>query len=135
MGNVLHGGYAGKPMSIPEADYPDNKAGPTFDPNGDERPVKVKPKATVAEMENARVPRQFRNYCVDHYIAWKKCKFDNFPTLYKCDEIYEHWNHCLMLEKHDQSREYERERRLLERKKKKELRDAAAGVENVDDSD
>merc|ERR1719369_1410599 len=88
-------------------------------------------------MINADVPHEFRDYCVDFYIAWRQCKVDNFLTTWKCDEAMNNWNVCLYRDRQDRLREYERERRLLIRKVKKEAKEAelalAGGVEDDDD--
>jgi len=116
------------PQSKYGAPMPDNQKPPTFDPllGFDDRKPKDPPLTTAVEMENARVPLEFRDYCVDNYIRWVKCKRDYFPTTWKCAEAQHNWNHCIYEEKMDRYREYERERRLLERKAKKEVMAARA---------
>jgi len=109
------------------AEMPDNKSPPTFDPlfGFEDRKVKDPPRTTPTEMRNAIVPLQFRDYCVDYYINWIKCKKDYFPGAYMCSEDYHKWNDCLYEEKMDRYREFERERRLLDREAKKQKMIAA----------
>merc|ERR1711962_1365578 len=95
------------------APMPDNKKPATFDPTFgyEERKPKDPPNTTPEEMRNARVPLEFRDYCVDHYINWVQCKKNYFPTTWKCQEDFHHWNSCIYEEKMDRYREFERERR------------------------
>jgi len=104
------------------APMPDNQKPGTFDPTFgfEDRKPKDPPTTTPTEMRNARVPLQFRDYCVDHYINWVQCKKNYFPTTWKCQEDYHHWNACIYEEKMDRYREFERERRLLDREAKKQ---------------
>jgi len=123
------------------AEMPDNKKPASFDPlfGFEDRKAKESPKTTPAEMRNARVPLEYRDYCVDHYINWVKCKKDFFPTTWKCAEDYHHWNNCIYHEKMDRYREFERERRLMDREalKQKMITEArrTAGSTDAEEDD
>lgn len=54
--------------------------------------------ATPEEMESAKVPLHFRDYCAHTYIGLEKCKKDKFPFVYRCHpEKHEH-DHCQLEE-------------------------------------
>ncbi|XP_071487641.1 NADH dehydrogenase [ubiquinone] 1 beta subcomplex subunit 7-like [Diadema antillarum] len=102
---------------------PDLENIPTFDPlygYPDGRPEREMV-ATQEEMNQARVPLDKRDYCAHLYIALMKCKNENFPNALKCNHVKHAYNHCEYEDFVLRMKEYERERRLLERAKRKRL--------------
>ncbi|XP_032801848.1 NADH dehydrogenase [ubiquinone] 1 beta subcomplex subunit 7 [Petromyzon marinus] len=105
---------------------PDPQSKPSFDPNigFGERQERVMV-ATAEQMRDAQVPVDLRDYCAHHMIMWLKCKRDNFPDIFACGHQKHAWEKC----QHDdyvmRMKEYERERRLLERKQRLDQKQAA----------
>ncbi|CAH0380570.1 unnamed protein product [Bemisia tabaci] len=117
--------------------YPDSE--PTFDPTfGFKEPRQPKVMhTTLAEMESAKVPPDYRNYCAHTYIDFQVCRSKNFPLLRRCADQYHAYQQCLYDETIDQYKDYERERRLLvrakriaEKKERREKRRKAAEMES-----
>ncbi|KAK0075991.1 hypothetical protein PV325_006054 [Microctonus aethiopoides] len=95
---------------------------PTFDPlygfpKGRKPRVMV---ATEQEMIAAQVPRERRDYCAHHYINLQRCRVDVMPWTIKCGREKHAWDLCYYEDYVLRMKEYERERRLLVRKKRKE---------------
>ncbi|XP_034263314.1 NADH dehydrogenase [ubiquinone] 1 beta subcomplex subunit 7 isoform X1 [Pantherophis guttatus] len=99
---------------------PDISALPTFDahlglPERKER-VMI---ATHQEMNDAQIPYKFRDYCAHHYITWMKCRRDTYPfSINGCKHQEHEWKYCEHLDYVMRMKEFERERRLLARKKR-----------------
>lgn len=79
--------------------------------------------ATEEEMVKAMLPLKYRDYCAHHYINYKKCQrgqgtFD----LSGCDGEKHEWEHCQYDDFILRMKEYERERRLLQREKAQEAK-------------
>ncbi|KAI1884325.1 hypothetical protein AGOR_G00225260 [Albula goreensis] len=105
---------------------PDPKKPPTFDPmlGFDERKEREMV-ATQDQMELARLPVVQRDYCAHHLLKLMKCKRDNWPNFLACKHERHDWDYC---QHHDyimRMKEFERERRLLMRKKRIEEAQAA----------
>ncbi|GJQ71488.1 putative NADH dehydrogenase ubiquinone [Trypoxylus dichotomus] len=94
-----------------------------FDPNlGFENGRKERViKATKAELESAKIPLSDRDYCVDYLLKFRVCRKDNFPWVVKCEHEKHAYLHCQHEDFVLRMKDYERERRLLERQKKKEV--------------
>lgn len=82
--------------------------------------------ATQQEMSDAQLTLQQRDYCAHHLIRLLKCKRDSFPNFLACRHEQHAWDHCEHLDYVQRMKEYERERRLLLRKKRREQREARA---------
>ncbi|EMP26976.1 NADH dehydrogenase [ubiquinone] 1 beta subcomplex subunit 7 [Chelonia mydas] len=70
--------------------------------------------ATQQQMNDAQLPLDQRDYCAHYLIKLMKCKRDNFPNFLACPRYVM------------RMKEFERERRLLVRKKR--LEQEAAGA-------
>jgi NADH dehydrogenase (ubiquinone) 1 beta subcomplex subunit 7 len=118
MGN-MYTAYISSPDTAP-----DIKAGPTFDPlygfeNGrKERHMKV----TEEEMEAAGIEPEHRDYCAHFLIEFRKCRQEHFPWVVACKPQLHNWDNCQYEDFVLRMKEYERERRLLERAKTLRLR-------------
>ncbi|XP_065432271.1 NADH dehydrogenase [ubiquinone] 1 beta subcomplex subunit 7 [Chrysemys picta bellii] len=105
---------------------PDPLRMPTFDahlgfPERKER-VMV---ATQQQMNDANLPLEMRDYCAHYLIKLLKCKRDSFPNFLACDDEKHDWDYCQHLDYVMRMKEFERERRLLVRKKRLEQKAAA----------
>ncbi|XP_015607882.1 NADH dehydrogenase [ubiquinone] 1 beta subcomplex subunit 7 [Cephus cinctus] len=121
MGNVS-AFYTSEKDPTPAANHP-----PTFDPmlgfpNG--RKPRVM-KATEQEMNAALVPKEFRDYCVHLYLKQQHCLADVWPFTYKCSAEKHKYETCEFEDYVIRMKEYERERRLLKRQKRKNQAAAA----------
>ncbi|KAM6467762.1 NADH dehydrogenase [ubiquinone] 1 beta subcomplex subunit 7 [Python bivittatus] len=99
---------------------PDPSGAPAFDPlfGFPERKERVMV-ATHKQMNDAQIPFKFRDYCAHHYIMWQKCKRDKFPnSIIGCKHEEHQWKYCEHLDYVMRMKEFERERRLLARKKR-----------------
>ncbi|XP_051175325.1 NADH dehydrogenase [ubiquinone] 1 beta subcomplex subunit 7 [Leptopilina boulardi] len=101
---------------------------PTFDPqmgfpNGRKERVMV---ATIQEMRANNVPSEFRDYCAHHYLKLEACRAREMPWIVKCTEVKDEYQQCLVDDWVLRMKEYERERRLLERKKRRATQEAIA---------
>ncbi|XP_069333378.1 NADH dehydrogenase [ubiquinone] 1 beta subcomplex subunit 7 [Eulemur rufifrons] len=106
---------------------PDPLRMPTFPPlyGFPERKERVMV-ATQQEMNDAQLTLQQRDYCAHYLIRLLKCKRDSFPNFLACKHEQHDWNYCEHLDYVMRMKEYERERRLLQRKKRREKREAEA---------
>lgn len=80
--------------------------------------------ATQQEMNDAQLVLKQRDYCAHHLIRLLKCKRDSFPNFLACKHEQHDWDHCEHLDYVMRMKEYERERRLLQRKNRREQRAA-----------
>lgn len=80
--------------------------------------------ATQQEMNDAQLVLQQRDYCAHYLIRLLKCKRDSFPNFLACKHEQHDWDYCEHLDYVMRMKEYERERRLLQRKKRREQRAA-----------
>ncbi|XP_076234671.1 NADH dehydrogenase (ubiquinone) B18 subunit [Calliopsis andreniformis] len=115
MGNVL------KPLGNRE-DFPDSNKPPTMDPHigfpkGRKERVMI---ATEKEMRAANVPKNFRDYCAHKFIEYQGCERLHFPFVYRCNKQFDEYAHCEVEDSILRMKEYERERRLRRRQRKKE---------------
>lgn len=106
------------PDVSPRTDRP-----PTFDPLAgfpDGRKER-KMVATWEEMEQWNLTPGQRDYCAHYLIDHLKCQKQNAPFAgHACDEARHHWNTCHYEDALLRIKEFERERRLLKRKQRKE---------------
>ncbi|XP_051898146.1 NADH dehydrogenase [ubiquinone] 1 beta subcomplex subunit 7 [Pristis pectinata] len=81
--------------------------------------------ATQEEMNAAQLPLSQRDYCAHHLIKFLKCKRDMWPNFLECKHERHDWDKCEHEDYVMRMKEYERERRLLMRKKLTEKSQAA----------
>ncbi|XP_017074484.1 NADH dehydrogenase [ubiquinone] 1 beta subcomplex subunit 7 [Drosophila eugracilis] len=74
--------------------------------------------ATQEEMESAKLPLDARDYCAHLAIAYQACRTDTFPFVYKCAHQKHEYLTCEYEDYVLRMKEFERERRLLERQKR-----------------
>ncbi|CAL8143088.1 unnamed protein product [Orchesella dallaii] len=119
-----------KPLSNTTPDYRTGEV--TADANygfdGKKRKERVMV-ASDAEMQSVKVPQKFRDFCAHHYINFEKCKKDKFPLLYRCHPEKHNLEHCQYEDYLIRMKEYERERRLLHRKQRKEAKNKGGDEE------
>ncbi|XP_070272262.1 NADH dehydrogenase [ubiquinone] 1 beta subcomplex subunit 7 [Myotis yumanensis] len=80
--------------------------------------------ATQQQMNDAQLVLQQRDYCAHYLIRLLKCKRDSFPNFLACKHEQHDWDYCEHLDYVKRMKEFERERRLLQRKKRREQREA-----------
>ncbi|XP_043663843.1 NADH dehydrogenase [ubiquinone] 1 beta subcomplex subunit 7 [Vespula pensylvanica] len=119
---TLWSSYVTHPDITPEAE-----TAPTFDPlygfqNGRKARVMI---ATDAEMKAARIPKRFRDYCAHKFLELEDCRKYHFPMMNKCDHQNHAYQQCQYEDYVLRMKEFERERRLLERQKRKQQAAAA----------
>ncbi|XP_008564258.1 PREDICTED: NADH dehydrogenase [ubiquinone] 1 beta subcomplex subunit 7 [Galeopterus variegatus] len=113
---------------------PDPLRMPTFPPDygfPERKPREMV--ATQQQMDDAQLRLQQRDYCAHYLIRLLKCKRDSFPNFLGCKHEQHDWDYCEHLDYVMRMKEYERERRLLQRKKRREQREAevARGQESA----
>ncbi|XP_069127312.1 NADH dehydrogenase [ubiquinone] 1 beta subcomplex subunit 7-like [Argopecten irradians] len=102
---------------------PNTSQPPTFDPkygfpNGRKE---REPTLSYEEMVAHKIPEEYRDYCAHYYVDMLKCFRKNMPFGYRCKHEKHHWEHCEYEEMVGRMKEYEREKRLLQRAAKKKL--------------
>jgi len=115
--------YISENLKFPWMIYPDENNPPTFDSEmGFQEPRRIRrlPKTTWTEMENAQIPHEHRDYCIDFLMDFHYCIAQNrqVVNLWKCQNIKHDWHQCRVDDQYLQTFEYERERRLLIRENK-----------------
>ncbi|XP_063989135.1 NADH dehydrogenase [ubiquinone] 1 beta subcomplex subunit 7 [Diachasmimorpha longicaudata] len=81
--------------------------------------------ATQQEMRAARLEPEYRDYCAHHYLKMELCRRENFPWVVKCGAEKHAWDVCAYEDYVLRMKEYERERRLMERTERKKRAAAA----------
>lgn len=51
-------------------------------------------KLTQAEMESAKIPHEFRDYCAHKYLDFLVCKRDNMPWVANCHHAKHEYFDC-----------------------------------------
>ncbi|XP_040846904.1 NADH dehydrogenase [ubiquinone] 1 beta subcomplex subunit 7 [Ochotona curzoniae] len=121
MGAHLARRYAGDPCA-----EPDPLRMPTFPPDyGFPERKEREMVATQQQMSDAQLTLEQRDYCAHYLIRLLKCKRDSFPNFLACKHEQHDWDYCEHLDYVKRMKEFERERRLLQRKKRREQREAA----------
>ncbi|XP_060038411.1 NADH dehydrogenase [ubiquinone] 1 beta subcomplex subunit 7 [Erinaceus europaeus] len=82
--------------------------------------------ATARQMSEAQLPLAQRDYCAHHLLRLLKCKRDAFPDILRCRPERHAWELCEHRDYVMRMKEFERERRLLRRRQRKEQREASA---------
>ncbi|XP_065521044.1 NADH dehydrogenase [ubiquinone] 1 beta subcomplex subunit 7 isoform X2 [Lathamus discolor] len=88
-----------------------------------------RPRTMVASPEvlaAARLPLEQRDFCAHHLVKLLRCKRDAFPEPWRCRDLQHHWEACQHRDYVMRMKEFERERRLLQRQKRRQLREEAA---------
>ncbi|XP_069692348.1 NADH dehydrogenase [ubiquinone] 1 beta subcomplex subunit 7 [Periplaneta americana] len=98
--------------------------GPSFDPlygfpNGRKERVMI---ATQEEMESARLPLEDRDFCAHLLLKYRACRADRAPWLWQCEHQKHEYLHCEYEDYILRMKEFERERRLRQRKKRIEAK-------------
>ncbi|XP_060083244.1 NADH dehydrogenase [ubiquinone] 1 beta subcomplex subunit 7-like [Ylistrum balloti] len=120
MGMVMSSGY--REWKEPHL-HPNRLEPPTFDanygfPNGRKE---REPTLTYEEMVAYKIPEEFRDYCAHHYAELQKCFRKHMPFGYRCSHEKHHWDDCQFDEFVIRMKEYEREKRLLQRAARKKI--------------
>ena len=76
--------------------------------------------ATEEQMRSAKLPLEDRDYCAHKLLEYRACRADTFPFVYKCHHEKHDYLNCEYDDYVLRMKEYERERRLLERQKQHE---------------
>ncbi|XP_020634179.1 NADH dehydrogenase [ubiquinone] 1 beta subcomplex subunit 7 [Pogona vitticeps] len=111
---------------------PDPSTIPSFDPmyGFPERKERVM-LATWQQMVDAQIPLEQRDYCAHYLIQYMKCRRDKFPNIFGCKHEKHDWDYCEYQDYVMRMKEYERERRLLVRKKRIKQKEKAAAAETL----
>ncbi|KAK8379605.1 hypothetical protein O3P69_019511 [Scylla paramamosain] len=110
---------------------PDYKTGPTFDPlygfpEGRKERVML---VTQEEMESVGLPVDKRDYCAHLAVKHRACREKVWPWAFKCGHERHEYLQCQHEDYVLRMKEYERERRLLERAKRKARKAAKEEME------
>ncbi|KAG8240384.1 hypothetical protein J437_LFUL002526 [Ladona fulva] len=97
---------------------------PSFDPlygfpNGRKERVMI---ATDEELSSAKIPLENRDYCAHLLLKYQSCRADVWPFPYKCAHEKHEYLTCEYEDYILRMKEYERERRLLQRKQRIEAK-------------
>lgn len=101
---------------------PDIFSKPTFDPNYgfSEGRKPREAKVTEEEMLIAGLKPEERDYCAHELIRYRKCISEHYFGYFSCADAHHAWHACEREDTVLRMKEYERERRLLERQQRKE---------------
>lgn len=47
-----------------------------------------------AEMESAKIPYKYRDFCVDKYMVFMRCRADNWPWVAACHHQLHDYHTC-----------------------------------------
>ncbi|XP_064296556.1 NADH dehydrogenase [ubiquinone] 1 beta subcomplex subunit 7 [Phalacrocorax carbo] len=84
--------------------------------------------ATAQQLAGGRVPLEQRDYCAHHLLRLLRCHRDAFPVPWHCRHLRHAWDACQHRDYVMRMKEFERERRLLQRQKRIQQREAAAAT-------
>lgn len=103
---------------------PNLESMPSFDPmygfpDGRKERVMI---ATQQEMNDARLPLDRRDYCAHFLIDYYKCRQTAFPSMWHCNAKKHDYDNCEYQDYIMRMKEYEREKRLLQRAKRKRIK-------------
>ncbi|XP_065212435.1 NADH dehydrogenase [ubiquinone] 1 beta subcomplex subunit 7 [Planococcus citri] len=76
-------------------------------------------KVTKAELESMQVSEEYIDYCLHKQLRWKSCQADHMPFVSVCSPQLHAYQACMFEEHKDRMRDYERERRILQRKQRR----------------
>ncbi|NXD46564.1 NDUB7 dehydrogenase, partial [Copsychus sechellarum] len=74
--------------------------------------------ASAAQLAQGRVPLEQRDFCGHHLLRLLRCHRDNFPVPWGCHELRHAWDSCQHEDYVMRMKEFERERRLLQRQRR-----------------
>ncbi|KAA0196124.1 hypothetical protein HAZT_HAZT003533 [Hyalella azteca] len=86
---------------------------------------------TEDEMASAMIEQEYRNYCTHKLIDLHSCFQKNFPMNWRCHHEKHEYLNCSYEDQILRFKEYERERRLLDRQAKKEARAKRLAAEEL----
>ncbi|XP_033738399.1 NADH dehydrogenase [ubiquinone] 1 beta subcomplex subunit 7-like [Pecten maximus] len=103
--------------------HPNRHKSPTFDPNyGFPNGRKERePTLSYDEMVAHKVPEEYRDYCAHYYVDMARCYRKVLPFNYRCSHEKHHWDQCQYEEMISRMKEYEREKRLIQRAARKKM--------------
>ncbi|NWU47296.1 NDUB7 dehydrogenase, partial [Dromas ardeola] len=84
--------------------------------------------ATAEQLAGGRVPLEQRDFCAHHLLRLLRCQRDAFPVPWDCHDLRHAWDACQHRDYVMRMKEFERERRLLQRQKRIRQREAAAAT-------
>ncbi|KAI0219258.1 NADH dehydrogenase [ubiquinone] 1 beta subcomplex subunit 7 [Lamellibrachia satsuma] len=113
---VSYSAYVGAPDTTPRP-----TDAPSFDPLYGFPSGRTERKmiATEQEMQAAGLEARDRDYCAHKFIDVKACKRENFPWTVACSHLLHEYEQCEFDDYVLRMKEFERERRLRERSKRK----------------
>ncbi|XP_043596557.1 NADH dehydrogenase [ubiquinone] 1 beta subcomplex subunit 7 [Bombus pyrosoma] len=115
MGNTFQKMFSSDP-------FPPSDSEPTFDPMygfPKERKERVMP-VSEEDLIAAKVPVEYRDYCAHIFLEYKRCFIKKFPFVILCAEEAHKYKECEYDDDVLRAKEYERERRLLVRERRKQ---------------
>uniref|UniRef100_A0A224XPG4 NADH dehydrogenase [ubiquinone] 1 beta subcomplex subunit 7 n=1 Tax=Panstrongylus lignarius TaxID=156445 RepID=A0A224XPG4_9HEMI len=116
MGNAVTGYNYTLHKDVVPSPHQESKFEPLYGfPNGRTEKVMI---ATEEEMYSAKIPLNKRDYCAHHLLKFQKCRKEKFPWIYKCHHEKHEYLHCQYEEFVDRMKDFEREKRLMEREKR-----------------
>ena len=71
--------------------------------------------ATEEEMNSAKVPLRYRDYCAHKYIDFKACIKNNMPFYWRCKHARHEYMECQFQDDVLRMKEWERERRIRQK--------------------
>ena len=78
-------------------------------------------KYTMEDLERLEIPLYNRDSCVHYFVPYIECRRNTYFMPWHCKEEYTALNHCQLLDHYDRVRQ----KRRLDKEKKKALREAA----------
>ena len=78
-------------------------------------------KYTLEDLERLEIPLYNRDSCVHYFVPYIECRRRTFLLPWYCKEEFDAVNHCQLMDHYDRVRQ----KRKLEKEKKKALREAA----------
>ncbi|KAM9610381.1 NADH dehydrogenase [ubiquinone] 1 beta subcomplex subunit 7 isoform 1-T2 [Morphnus guianensis] len=84
--------------------------------------------ATARQLAEGRVPLEQRDFCAHHLLRLLRCHRDAFPVPWQCRDLRHAWDACQHRDYVMRMKEFERERRLLQRQKRLRQREEAAAA-------
>ena len=78
-------------------------------------------KYTMEDLERLEIPLYNRDSCVHFLVPYYECRKKTYFMPWHCKEEYEALNHCQLMDHYDRVRQ----KRKLDKEKKRALRDAA----------
>ncbi|EZA48147.1 hypothetical protein DMN91_008333 [Ooceraea biroi] len=122
MGNYWVSAHITHPDTTPR-----HESAPTFDPMlgfpKGRKPREMK--MSEEDMMAAKIPLKQRDFCAHKWMELHECKRIHYPLMLKCAHKKHEYEQCQVEDYTIRLKEYERERRLRERQKRKQQAAAA----------